>query len=154
MKIRKATIMDIDILTDFWYQEEKYNKKFVKNPPLKNNAKKLISVYLKKHIKKNNYIAFIASDNDKNIGAIHGQILKGYFIYTANKVGHLGTSFVKKEYRRRGVAKLLHNRLISWFKSKKIDYVDLYVYPKNKITLSTWNKFGFEEIMRNMNKKI
>lgn len=154
MKIRKATKKDLDILTDFWYEEEKLHKKFDKTANLRKDAKKRIYNFLKSNIQKDTYAAFIAEDKNKVIGVLQGKIKKGYFVNDIDYVGHYSTIFVKKEYRQKGIAKALFKAMAKWFKSKNIKLVDLYVHSKNKAALNAWKKLGFEEVLKLMRKEI
>ena len=154
MKIRKANKKDLNILTDFWYEEEKLHKKFDRHAILRKDAKKRIYNFLKSNIQKNNHAAFIAEYNNKEVGVLLGQIKKGYFVNNIDLIGHYSTIFVKDDYRRKGVAKALFNAMTEWFKSKNIKFVDLYVHSKNKIALKAWKSSGFEEVLKLMRKKI
>lgn len=135
MKIRKATKKDLKILTDFWYEEEKSHKRFDKKTSLRKDAKKRIYAFLKSNITKSNYAAFIAEDKNEVIGVLQGQIKKSYFLENPDLTGHYSTIFIKKEYRKKGVAKALFKSMALWFKSKKIKLVDLFVHTQNKIAL-------------------
>lgn len=154
MKIRKATNKDLDILTHFWFEEEKSNKRFHKHMKLRKNARELIYNFLRESFNKHDYICLIAEDNMDILGVIQGHIAKGYFLYDTDKFGHLATIFVKEEYRRKGIAKKLIERMMKWFKSKNIETVDLYVYSQNKDALKTWKRLNFRETMKLMVKKV
>ncbi|MBI2653528.1 GNAT family N-acetyltransferase [Candidatus Woesearchaeota archaeon] len=154
MKIRRATRKDISVLTDFWYEEERFTKKFDKTTSLRRDAKKRIHDFLKKALTKKNYRAFIAQDKNKVVGVIQGEIKKGYFVHNTNFIGHYSTMLVKKEYRAKGIATELFKAMTNWFESKNIKLVDLYVHSGNKIALEMYKKLGFTEILKLMKKEI
>ena len=154
MRIRKATIKDIKILVDFWYEEEKLHKKFDAHAKLRSNAKNRIYNFLKINIKKPNYAAFIAEDKNEIIGVLQGQIKKWYFLHDMGEYGYYSTIFIKRVYRKRGVAKMLFKRMASWFKSKKIRVVALLVHSKNKVALKAWKNLGFRERLKWMDREI
>lgn len=154
MRIRKATKKDIDILADFWYEEEKLHNKFDKSANLRKDARKRIYNSLKSDIIKNTYTAFIAEDKNEVVGIIQGKIKEGYFVNNFDKIGHYSTIFVKKKYRRKRVANELFRAMTKWFKSQKIKLVELYVHSQNKVALKAWNKLGFKEVLKLMKKGI
>jgi len=152
IKIRKATIKDVDELTNLWYNEELLNKS--RYYRLSKNAKDLMKKELKKLLRKKDYVAFIAEENNEILGAIHGVINKTYFLFDFKKIGHVATLFVKKQHRKKGVFKLLFISLIKWFKSKGIKEIDIYVHLKNKLAKKIWTRYGFEEELIYMRKTL
>ena len=154
MKIRKASVKDLDVLTELWYEEEKLHNRFGKHAKMRKNAKKLIYNFLKSNIKKPYYSAFIAEDKGKAIGALNGQIKKWHFVEDVGLYGYCSTIFVKESYRNKGVAKRLFNQMNLWFKSKKIKVTALFVHSKNKSALKVWKNLGFKEVLKWMIREI
>ena len=154
MRIRKATVKDLDALAELWHEEEKLHKRFGKHAKMRKNAKKLIYNFLKSNIKKSYYAAFIAEDKGKAIGALNCQIQKWHFVNDVGLYGYCSTIFVKESYRNKGVAKRLFNRMNLWFKSKKIKVTALFVHSKNRSALKAWRSLGFNETLKLMVKEI
>jgi ribosomal protein S18 acetylase RimI-like enzyme len=154
IKIRKATSRDVDILAEFWYKEEEEHKKFDKLVKLRKDARIRIHNYIGRSIRNKNFAAFVAEDNKKPVGAIQGWIGEPYFTFDRKVDGHCGTAFVDSKYRRRRILKILYKNIISWFKSKNVDVVSLYVYKNNKISRKVFKNLGFKESMIFMNKKL
>jgi len=61
---------------------------------------------------------------------------------------------IDHNFRRRGIGKMLENAATSWFKSKNISYVEVYVEEPNITARSAWNKYGFLPFKKFLRKKI
>ena len=153
IKIRNTTINDLDVLTNFWLEEEKLHEKYA-NIKLRKDAKNRMGNFLKKKIKNRNFKALIAEENNIAIGCIHGWVENSYFTYKPYKIGHAGTIFVKKEFRGKGIGKLLMKELIKWFKKNNIKKVSLCVHTKNKKAIKLYERLGFQVNIEIMNKNI
>jgi len=152
--IRKAIKKDINAIADLWYKEEKLSSKLEPTYILKKDIKKIIIKELKKKFKKKDYIVFVAEDKEKIIASFQAWITKSYELSAMNKIGHLGSVYVEKPYRRKGITKKLLKEIIKWFKSKKLEYMDIYYLDKNNIAKKTWHKLGFKDSLIYSVKKI
>jgi len=147
IKIRKATKKDLAAIADIWYKEERLSEKLESFYRLKKNAKKIIINKLKKKINKKDFIIFVAEDKGKIIASFQGWISKPYYLWDYDAIGHVGTVYVERAYRKKGIAKKLLDELIRWFKSKNVDAIDGYFLNKNKIAKKVWHKLGFKDVM-------
>lgn len=88
------------------------------------------------------------------VGYIVGKIEKGKVSIVPKKIGKITDIFVLPEYRNKRIGEMLVFELMKWFRKRKIEYVEIGVHSKNKLALNFWKKFGFEEYMKIMRRKL
>lgn len=74
--------------------------------------------------------------------------------YAVKKLGHVGSIFVEKRYRKFGLATLAMNHFMEWFKKNKITEVTLQVDTANPLGTAAWKKLGFLDWRMVLRKKI
>lgn len=85
-------------------------------------------------------------DDGGFIGAFADNKLIGYLrLFIHGDYGHLGQIAVEKLERGKGHGNKLMEHALSYFHSKKIGEVGLYVETKNHIAISLYEKYGFEK---------
>jgi len=154
MKIRKAKLSDVNEISYLNSLLMKYHIKFDRYWNVKKDARKTYSKYVRKMIRSPKATVFVADDGGKIVGFTSGKIEKRPPIFKIEKCGKVDSTFVLKQYRRRGIGKKLIDELIKWFKSKGIEYVELEVDTRNKIALKAWKKFKFKRFLIKKKKKI
>ncbi len=76
----------------------------------------------------------------------------GYIVFwTIEDEGHIMNTAVKKEYRGKGIGKILLNHIIEFSKTKNIKQIFLEVREKNLIAKKLYSAFGFEPIQLRKN---
>jgi len=63
-----------------------------------------------------------------------------------NDFAHLFHVFIDREYRGKGISKLLIKHSISYAKENNIPSVTLFVNPNNNVAIKLYESFGFKEI--------
>lgn len=58
--------------------------------------------------------------------------------------GEVETLFVKEEFRKYGLGKLLIEKAIEWLKNNKVNNVDIMIAAGNEEALPFYEKFGFK----------
>ncbi|MFH0977070.1 MAG: GNAT family N-acetyltransferase [Spirochaetota bacterium] len=112
-------------------------------------------ILLTEILEDDNSAAFIALDDEKPVGFISGQIQSNFLpLSNIPRVGYISGAFIKHGYRKKGLMKLLENRMIEFFKSKNITYVDLNVINNNITGKNCWQELGYETFREQMRKKI
>ncbi|AOT71247.1 GNAT family N-acetyltransferase [Geosporobacter ferrireducens] len=89
-------------------------------------------------------LAFIAKDNDKVMGLIIGAIDDNARTLLPNKIGYIPFLAVLPEYKRKGVAKELLNKLLKWYEAQNIKEIELYTALDNTEARAFWQNFNFE----------
>jgi ribosomal protein S18 acetylase RimI-like enzyme len=83
-------------------------------------------------------VGFVYGRESKNVP---GEVLRRW---RATKVGSVEVLGIEEQYRRRGIATLLLNRLFEAFRKRGIDTVTLSVPADERGAKELYDKFGFE----------
>ncbi len=151
MKIRKATAKDWKKIVNLQLEFTRFSRGhdvFLK--PSRNYLviqRKRTKNFLKKGI------GFIAEENKNAIGYITGTIKKKPQ-WKVSRYGHINEVFVSNKYRGKGLGKLLMKKFFDELRKKKIEYVDLSVFVKNKEAQRFYRKLGFKGYKVYMRKKV
>jgi ribosomal protein S18 acetylase RimI-like enzyme len=150
LRIRKATLQDLEVLHELQLELAKYEYKLDKN--LKNplRVKEQYYKYYKRKFKNEDCRFFVAEENRKVIGYIVGWIERLPGIYRHKKRGYVADVFVLEEHRGKGVGKKLLEALLKWFKSQKVRWIRLSVYSNNTNAVKVWKKLGFKDYVIEM----
>jgi len=62
--------------------------------------------------------------------------------------------FVDPAQRNRGVGESLVNEALAWFRSRRVEKVDLYAHMRNEMGLRFWKKMGFEPTVHILDRRI
>lgn len=150
MNIRKAGKKDIESIRNLEIEWEKEGISW----GVRHYDKK----ELMKHIKKN--FVYIAEENGKLIGYCIAKISKAKEkedwagIKKGQKFGWIDGIYIKKEYRSKGIGKILVQKVLEELK-KKVNVVKLKAVSKNLRNLVRfYEKFGFKEAMSDLSLKI
>ncbi|MBS3067460.1 GNAT family N-acetyltransferase [Candidatus Micrarchaeota archaeon] len=96
---------------------------------------------------------FVAKKKSTLIGYIWGNInrRRGRVL---DRIGFIEDWFVKEEYRRKNIGTILWDRMITWFKRKKCNGLELEVFPNNHEAIEIYHAFGFVDKSIKMIKKL
>jgi ribosomal protein S18 acetylase RimI-like enzyme len=111
-----------------------------------------IERYIEKKFKAKNSKFFVATDANKLVGFAFADIPRKHFWKV--RFGYLDSLFVLPGWRRRGIGKKLVQKLVSWLKSKGIEYVQLDVDAHNIPALKMYEKLGFQDRAKRLRKRI
>jgi ribosomal protein S18 acetylase RimI-like enzyme len=106
--------------------------------------------YLRGLIKSDESQVLVALDDDQIVAYSIAQILKRPPIAKHPEHGFISHLCVKSKYRRKGLGKQILDKILEWFKSCRIDRIELTVVAKNQIAYSFWKKQGFEVFLHRM----
>ena len=146
LKIREARKKDLDEILKLDLNLLDYEAKI--DTSLKSSNQKIKEFekdFIIKKFNDKNARIFIAMFNFKIIGFCYGFVQKLDPNHRINPVGYLCSCYVKGKYRGRGIGEQLANKLINWFKSKRIKRVVLDVTKKNINAIKVWRKLGFKD---------
>lgn len=85
-----------------------------------------------------------AEVNNELIGFILGSA-SGWEYGIPENIGWIDTIGVKKEYQRKGIARLLFNEMVSMFKKVGVDTVYVFVNWRDQELLQFFEKMGFKK---------
>lgn len=159
MIIQKATKKDLKELIKMGIE---FEKECIKHLLSKNNPTKSLNKDAETKIKESTITDFnsknnefiIAKNNKIIIGVVRISKVKLKGIYNTREIGKLNFLYVKKPFRKKGVASKLYNEAIKIFKQMGIEYISLLVDAKNDTALSFYKKQGFEEEDMGLIKRI
>ena len=150
LKIRRATLNDVEAIVKLNEQLANYHRKIDKYYKPGSETRKVFRKYLLKIIRKRNVKIMVAEIDNKIIGYFIGKIEKAKPFIIPKKIGKISDVFVEEKYRRFGIGKIMFDELVQWFKKNKIKHIELCVDSKNEIGIKAWQKFGFKEFMKKM----
>jgi ribosomal protein S18 acetylase RimI-like enzyme len=154
MKVRQANIEDLDEIFQIKLDSKKEERKVNKDMIPINKSKEDFYKYLKKDLESKYRAVFIALDGKEVVGIIIGRIYRSLKVLGYERRASLGNLFVKKEYRKKGIAKKLINALTKWCKKEEVKKITLSVYPQNTHIHEMYSKNGFKEFCTIMHKKL
>lgn len=141
--IRKAIEKDIDILIDYRIVFLKEAQGTPSNE-IEKLLKQSLRKYFLKSIKNNSFIAWIAEYHNEPVG-FSAMVIReqpGNFQIPNGTTGYVLNMYTHKDYRRRGIASLLFQKLIDEAKLMCLDRIDLRATSSGE---KLYKKFGFKE---------
>jgi len=147
IKIRKAKKEDLNELLETYLSYltsfNSFNKqKFLVSEKIKSATKK----QLKEIIQNQNFLLLVVLDNKELIGFINCSVHKKGFDPN-RKHAFVNDIFIKKPYRKKGIASNLMKKAITWAKKRGAKEIKLGSNIKNKEALALWPKLGFKKFM-------
>lgn len=121
IRYRKATIEDIDLLTQMRLEELKEKNKIWKKEDISIVALETYR-YCRKGIRENNYVAYFICDEDKPIGL--GGVSFSYamptVLFPLGQVADITNMYIKKEYKEKNLKPTLEELLLKEAKERGI----------------------------------
>ncbi|MCF6349079.1 MAG: GNAT family N-acetyltransferase [Flavobacteriaceae bacterium] len=142
IKIRKATLNDLDVLLNF--EQQLIDVERPMDPSLE-QKKKINYFDIPEFITSDTAEMYVAIVDNKIVGCGYGLIKQNKSKFTQKKQGYIGFIFVKEEYRGKGVNKCIFEAIFNWFKTKGIIEIRLSVYEKNPRAIKAYEKIGFKK---------
>ncbi len=154
IKIRKIKKDDIDAICSLKEKLQDYHRKLDKYYQKGSKIRQKFKNYLKREWRKRNFKVFVAEIEGKIIGYIIGKIVKGKSLTSLSKFGVISDIFVEESFRDQKLGEKLVQKLISWFKTRKISHLELSVHTKNELGIKFWKKLGFKEFIKRFRLKL
>jgi ribosomal protein S18 acetylase RimI-like enzyme len=99
-------------------------------------------------------LVLVALDGIKVVGYSLSEIRGPSPGFKREKYGYIHDTAVTAAYRRKGTGEKMVSEIMKWFKSKKVDRVELQTAAQNLVANSFWQKQGFTVYMHTLYKKI
>lgn len=103
---------------------------------------------------KDDYVLYIAIEDNKVVGYIYAKIRELDFTSTKDEEVLIDGLYVLKEYRNKKIATNLIDKVKEWSISKKIDTISLNVMYDNEIARKLYAKLGFEKFSLTLKCKL
>lgn len=153
IKIRKVQVKDIPQMATLFHELLTYHVPFDETYRFKPSIEKIMCSAYKKIIHSKDATILVADLDGRIAGYVYGKIVKRPRVYQVEKNGWM-EGFMRQSFRRKGIGQKLTKELLQWFKQRGIKWVELEVDAKNKIGISAWEKFGFEDFQLRLKLKL
>ncbi|NPV00391.1 MAG: GNAT family N-acetyltransferase [Brevinematales bacterium] len=111
--------------------------------------------YLRETLEGRDKTTIIAEDDGKIAGFICGEIRDSFFPPSVvKKTGYIFGAYTLPEYRRQGVMAQLEKILTDFFRSRKINYIELSFLSGNSLARKSWEAMGYGVFREQMRKNI
>lgn len=104
-------------------------------------------------IKKDNFCE-VAENKNKTVGYLNGGVAKITPWRKRAKYAYLGSIFIEKKFRDRGIGTKLVKDFIDWCKRKKINFLSVAVSAGNNLGINFYKRRGFKEYDLTLEMKI
>lgn len=154
MEIIIANEKHIPELVDLWEEFSKFHEPIDPRYPMMENINALSEQYLRDKMAEENTKVLVVLDKGKMVGYSVAQIRKTQPPWQREREGYIESMAVTAKYRRKGVGSLLLKTIMDWFKTEKLDMVELSVASKNKAGYPFWKKHGFRDYLHHLYLKL
>jgi len=154
-RIRVARVADLDALARMWEELEKYHVD-LGGPEyrLARGWKEDWERFTRQHIGRKDRLCLAAEIDGVAVGFLLGAILQRPKVFERRRYGHVYDVFVDASHRNRGVGEALVNAAMGWFRTRRVDRVELYTHARNELGLRFWKKMGFETTVHILDRRI
>lgn len=155
MIIEAAQLVDIPQIITLGKQlfdiHNKFNSHYYS---LSNEFDRYFESWVKEHFNQETKFILTAKEDVNIIGFIAGFVKYLFPWFMIKKVGHLSFLIVASHYRQKGVGRLLEDAASKWFKSKNLEYVEVYADEINWLGNRAWQSYGYQSFKKLLRKKI
>jgi len=154
-RIRVARVADLDALAEMWEKLENYHAdlggpEYHLAPGWKGDWRR----FTRSHIGHRDRLCLVAELDRAAVGFLLGAILARPRVFEHRSYGHIYDLFVDPARRNRGVGESLVKEALGWFRSRRVEKVDLYTHARNVMGLRFWKKMGFETNVHILERRI
>lgn len=154
--IRKATLDDFLVIHDFEVELSEFERSLgVNDVKEKGKVQCYSDDQLKEFLTDVNTCFLIAEVDGAPVGCGFCQIRQNNPTWDKfEKHAYLGLIYVREEFRERGIASKISNKLIRWTKGQGVKEIRLKAYTLNKNALKVYEKQGFVNLVIEMIKQV
>jgi len=145
MIIRKGRLKDIDAAAELELDMYRYHRRSDPLMELRKGAKKYAVRHMRSYLYGRDKLLLVAEADDSIIGFATACIKEHPPVLKHRKHGHVGATFVKPRYRKRGIAKEFFRIIHEWFKERKLNQASMYVSAKNEVAKKAWDRLGYKD---------
>jgi len=155
MIIREATEKDLTQLVKLQSSLMKSESKMSSYLNLKKNFSEMAREFFTSQLKSKKAVVYIAEENNTIAAYIHLEMVEPLIpILNWKSDLNIHDLFVKKEFRKKGIAKKLLQTAIKFAKKKKADNLRVVLFSKNKEAIRAYESIGLSDEMRIMIKQL
>ncbi len=154
-RIRVARVADLDALARMWEKLENYHAdlggpEYRLAPGWKGDWRR----FTRGHIGHKDRLCLVAELDGTAVGFLLGAVLVRPRVFEHRSYGHIYDLFVDPAQRNRGVGESLVNEALQWFRSRRVEKVDLYAHARNEMGLRFWEKMGFDATVHILDRRM
>ncbi|XMB85379.1 GNAT family N-acetyltransferase [Mycoplasmatota bacterium WC44] len=156
MKVRDAIPSDFIKISELFEQVDELHREAHPNIFINPNQTARSNEFLNTVLQDDRKRLIVAIENNEVIGLAKADIRSSPDIplYKNREWLSIGTIVVDKNYRGKGIGKILLEKLYEWAKIHKVDEVELTVFSFNESAIKFYNKNGFNDVSRRMCNRI
>lgn len=156
IKLRKIKKSDWPQMKNILSEYNDYHKKIFSktDPAFAVFAQGYEEKYFYKMVNKKKKIFLAALDNEKIVGFINAKVYDNKLDNKKVGMGYLTDIFVTKNHRGKGVAELMWQEVLKWFKHQGVKFYQLHVLYDNKDPQKIYKKWGFKPFGLRMMRKL
>jgi ribosomal protein S18 acetylase RimI-like enzyme len=147
LKIRRAVSSDVERIVELRLLSQEHFE--ASNPSIwrmTEDGKKLLKQKVENDLTNSNIHVLLAEVDGETIGYVQGEVTSRSDC-TPRTVGQVQLVYVMKQFRRKGVGRLLVRELCKFFNSNKAEHLTVRYIIGNKEAEGFWRKLGFEPII-------
>lgn len=101
-------------------------------------------------------IIYYSIDNENNITGFIIGLEKDCFLPLSQtkKIGYIEALYVKKEFRQKGVARELEEKLLNYFRGRELKYIELSLLTNNYTAKSFWQQRDYSIFREQCRKQL
>ena len=145
--IRRATVEDLQSVTELWKKMMQYHLSFDPRFDLAYHSDETYQKYLISILNNYDYAVFVADLDGELVGYTIGMILSNPPVFSLERYGFISEMAVTETQQRHGVGRMLWNHVQRWFHRRGITVIQLNVSPSNKRGYNFWKKVGCNEFL-------
>jgi len=154
IKIRKATIDDLETVVDFCVQLTEMHHKYSNYYKKGKDIEQILRETYELDLVAENTLILVAEDKGNVIGYFDTAIKEAEKFKSVENVAYIYDVFILPAYRNKGLLKKFMAIAIESYKKQGIKVFELRVDVNNKEALAAWSKLGFKDWQISMIRKI
>ncbi len=144
MKLRKAVLSDINVVTELWKDMMLLHQNYDRYFSLGEKAEQAYQNYAKENIQSGSkFFKVCLDENNEIVGYVLADIIEYPPIYPIKRFVEIIEMVVRKDQRRNGIGETMLKDVIDWAKENGITRVECKVAIENQISQGFWKKNGF-----------
>ncbi|MFO7992244.1 MAG: GNAT family N-acetyltransferase [Thermoplasmata archaeon] len=153
-RLRKAKPDEIDKISELWYELAVMHEDIMEGYELREDPLTPWKNYIKEGMESGRLVTFVADEGGKIIGFVNVMIRNRASFFTVQKMGVIMDTFVREDYRRKGVGSALVHAAERWIKNQGVEVAVLTVAPENTSGVKFWRKKGFKTYLYKQRKEL
>lgn len=110
--------------------------------------------FARNHIRRKDRLCLVAEIDGIAVGFLLAAVLTRPKVFERRPYGHIYDVFVAEAQRNHGVGEALANAAVEWFRTRRVDRVELYTHVRNDVALRFWKNLGFVTTVHILDRRI